>query len=216
MGKLLACPFCRELFGSEETARCPGCDLPLVPLEKLPLSHEAALEELAHLEAPFDRKLPFHYLGRGRGLLLLLTSLGFGSFFAPWVTLERPEPLALSAFDLARGNAPWLWGGAVGSFLLFAVLLSRRTVNELRGARVLAVAFPLMTAIEIGWMLARPPAEARYFSSGLAYAPGLYASLLFSLGAAAVGVRLGGRADTHHDLLTPLEESPRDPAEPLH
>ncbi len=216
MGTLLACPFCRELYGRGEADRCPTCDIPLVDLEKLPLSHEAALEELANLDAPFDRTLPLLYAGRGRGVLFGLALLGLGAFFAPWVTLERPEPIALSAFELARGNARWLWGGAVGWFLLVAIVASRRTVNELRGARVVAVAFPLMTAIEIGWMLARPPTESRFFSSGLAYGPGLFASLALALAAAFVGARLGGPSDEHHDLLTPLEDAPREPGEPLH
>ncbi len=195
MARLLACPFCRELHGEHERTICPECDIPLVPMERLPPSAEGIAEEIERGEyvPPEHRSLSPWFWQRGRGALLLLSALGLGLFFAPWVSLERPSDVALSGFDLAAGNAGWLWGGAVGWFILVPLLLSRRTVAGLRGARVIAVTFACMTAGEVVLLLLRPPVEHQYFSSGLAYEWGLYGSGLVSLAAMLAAFRLGGR-----------------------
>jgi hypothetical protein len=217
MGKLLACPFCRELFTEGEVERCPHCDIPLSDLAKLPLSSEAAeLDELGLLDSPFDRRLPFTYWRRGRGLLLGASLLGLASFFLPWVSLLRPDPVLLSGFDLARGNARWLFGGALGWFLLIAVVLSRRSVNEMRGARAIAVTFPLMTVFEIVLMLVRPPSENEVFTSGLSFAPAFYGSLILALLGVGAGLRFGGNPEDFSDLVNPLAPSPRRPGETVH
>ena len=42
MAGLLACPFCRELFSTEDNkVRCPECDVKLEPLSRLPPSLDA-------------------------------------------------------------------------------------------------------------------------------------------------------------------------------
>ena len=143
-----------------------------------------------------------------------LVGLGFMLFFAPWVSLERPDPVVWSGFDLARGNLGFLWGGAVGWFLLLPLVATRRSVTELRGIRVIAFTFALMTLGEALLLLLRPPVENAYFSARLEYQWGLYASACVSLLASAVALRLGGSLEDLRDLDPPPE--PRGPGDPLH
>jgi hypothetical protein len=146
MGKLMACPFCRELYGEPEARRCPTCDVVLQPLDKLPPSPEALEEEALSGEAtaPEDRLLPVSYMGRGRGALLVLSALGLFLFFMPWVEMQRPEMVAISGYDLARTRAGWLWGGAVGWFILLPLVWTRRTLYKMRGVRIICATFAAM------------------------------------------------------------------------
>lgn len=201
VGRLLACPFCRELYTRDESTRCPQCDLPLVPMERLPLSLDAQAEQDARPYVPPEyRRLSPWFWRRGRGVVAALALCGLGLFFAPWVHLTHADEVTLRGFDLARGNATWLWGGAVGWFLSVPLVLSRRSVVDLRGIRVIAATFAAMTLVEVGFLLVRPPAEHGYFSYGLAYAWGLYASGVVSLVAVVAALRLGGRVEDLRDL----------------
>jgi hypothetical protein len=193
MARLLACPFCRELFDEREANRCPQCDIPLVGLERLPPPSEELADEDRPYVPPEFRTLSPWYWRRGRGALLLLALLGGALFFAPWVTLTRVDEVTLRGFDLARGNVPWLWGGALGWFLLVPLVASRRTLVDLWGIRVIAATFAAMTAIEVGLLLFRPPRDHSYFTYGIEYAWGLYLSGVVSLAAIGVALRLGGR-----------------------
>lgn len=215
MPRLLSCPFCRELFGADEGPRCPHCDLPLVALDKLPPSAEALAEEpLVPADPPEDQRQNWLYSGRGRGLLFCLAAVGLLLFFSPWVSLERPDPVVWSGFDLARGNLGFLWGGAIGWFLLLPLVATRRSVTELRGIRVIAFTFAVMTFGEGLLLLLRPPVENAYFSARLDYRWGLYASTAVSLLAAFVALRLGGSLQDLRDLQAAPER--RGPGDPLH
>lgn len=219
MGELLSCPFCRELFTEEEGPACPDCELPLVPLHALPLSLEGRAEVAAAsttVDPPEDQRLPVWYLGRGRGLGAVLGAAGLGLFFAPWVELERPDSVTLSAHDLATTNAPWLWGGAIGFFLLIPLILSRRSVTEMVGVRVISAFFPLLTLGEAAMLLLNPPNTHRYFSSGLEYSWGLYLSGIVAAAAVLVGARLGGSLKDFRDLPLEIPESGPTEAEQLH
>lgn len=218
MGELLSCPFCRELFAQGEGPRCPACDLPLVPLHQLPLSLDGQQEaaELA-VDLPQDQTLPFFYLRRGRGVLSGLAIVGLALFFAPWVSLSKPDEVSLSGFDLATSNAPWLWGGAVGWFLLIPLVLSRRTLNEMFGVRVICTLFALLTAGETALMLLRPPAEHSYFATGLTYTWGIYASLVVSVLGAVCALGLGGsQRDLRNLPVQVAAKDARQPGEALH
>lgn len=217
MAELMSCPFCRELYAEDEGLVCPECDLALVPLYQLPLSLEGQAEAVQlSTNPPEDQNLPLTYLRRGRGVLSLCALLGLVLFVLPWVSLQRPDSIQLSGYDLARSSAPWLFGGAVGWFVLLPLVLSRRTVNQLRGIRVIAVFFCLLSAGEVAMMLGRPPAMHHYFSVGLSYLPALYASGILAIVAAAFASRLGGSLEDLRDL--PLEVPPGGPVQgdPLH
>lgn len=201
----MSCPFCRELYSSDEAERCPHCDIPLVRFEALPPSPEALEEGL--LDPPEDYRFApwtFRYF---RGPLVALSLAGLAFFRAPWVYLERPDPVGLTGFDLARGNAPWLWGGAVGFFLLVPLVLSRRTQNELRGVRVVAATFALMTVLEALLLVARPPVESAYFGAALSYGWGLGASAGVSLLAFICACRLGAGASPRAPYGRPLRST---------
>ena len=84
MGEILACPFCRELFSESEGPLCPECELALVPLKKLPLSHDALLDDLKDdetVDPPEDQSLGAFYWRRGRGQLGLLAIGQLALFF---------------------------------------------------------------------------------------------------------------------------------------
>jgi hypothetical protein len=213
---LLACPFCRELFTPSEGDRCPHCGLLLVDLAGLPPSLEARqeAEQAGYLDPPELERQAFWYLGRGRGALTATAVLGLGSFVAPWVHLERPENVTLTGFDLARAGVPWLFAGAIGWFLLLPLVWSRRSVAELQSVRIVTTTLSVLTTIETVFLLMRPPLESSYYSSGLTYGWGLYASLLVSLVALPLAVTLGGRTGDLRDLPTQRVRSPA--SETLH
>lgn len=197
MAQLLACPFCRALFPKGEATSCPECGVALKPLEELPPSLEALAEEAASGEvvAPEDRPLPPSYFGRGRGALLVLSVLGLASFFLPWVVMTQPELASFSGFDLARGRAGWLWGGAVAWFILLPLVWTRRTIARLRGVRIICAMFAAMTLGEVIVLMSLPPRGHRYLSVEFHWGFGIYASAVVSLLGILVAARLGGRID---------------------
>jgi hypothetical protein len=197
VARLLACPFCRELFPTGEAKTCPDCGVELEPMEQLPPSLEALAEEAASGEVgpPAERELPASYFGRGRGALLALSALGLISFFLPWVVMTRPEIASISGFDLARGRAGWLWGGAVAWFIMIPLVWTRRSIARLRGVRIICCLFAAMTLGEVAMLMSLPPRSSRYLSVEFHWGFGLYASAAISLLAIVVAARLGGRAD---------------------
>lgn len=191
MAALLACPFCRTLYRRGEGTQCNVCGVALLPFERLPPSADALAEEPLVPVLPEDEQLPWTYWRRGRGPLLVCAVLGIACFFAPWVRIELPETALRSGFDLARGRAGWLWGGATGWLVLLPLVLTRRTIYKLRGIRPIAVAFSAMTLGEVALMAAMPP-RGRYVPVEIHWAFGFYASALVSLLGAGVSLVLGG------------------------
>lgn len=205
MAALLACPFCRTLYRRGEGSSCTVCGVALVPLERLPPSADALAEEPLVPVMPEDELLPWSYWRRGRGALLVLSALGLALFFVPWVRIEMPELALRSGFELARGRAGWLWGGATGWLVLLPLVWTRRTIYKLRGVRPIAVAFSAMTLGEVALMVAMPP-RARYVPVEIHWAFGLYASAIVSLLAIGIACVLGG-------ALPPLPRSENDEPE---
>jgi len=194
VARLLACPFCRSLFASAEARQCPECGVKLVPMENLPASLDVAADELeaGEIVLPEQRPLPWNYFGRNRGALLLIALLGLGLFFAPWVELRMPEFSVRSGFDLARGRAGWLWGGAAGWLVTLPLVWTRRTIQRLRGVRLVTTLFASMTLIEAGMLLSTPPQSQHHVPLEIIWRWGIYASLVTSLAGIACALRLGG------------------------
>lgn len=190
---LLACPFCRELFQQGERANCPVCGVVLVAFEKLPPSSEA-LDEDGLPPDPERELLPPAYLGRGRGLLAGLAIAGLAAFFLPWVDLTMPDVIALSGFELAH-RLGWAWGAGVAWFILVPTVLSRRSILQMRGARVAVGFLGAVPGTTVAVLLARPPHGAHGVPVHFTFAPALYATLGLSIVALAVAALLGGRAD---------------------
>jgi len=188
---IVACPFCRDLFEEGEASRCALCGVALVPFEKLPSSSEAT-EDGVPL-APEHEALPFGYLGRGRGALGILGVVGLFLFFCTWIHVTLPDDVDLSGFALAR-RLGWAWGAGVGWMVLVPTVWSRRTVMQMRGARVAAAFLSAVPAVTIAVLLARPP-YSTIVPLRFAYAWALWASLAASLVATAIAFRFGGRVD---------------------
>lgn len=196
MAALFACPFCRTLYRRGEETTCTVCGVKLVPFESLPPSAEAASEANEHGEAeapvlPEDEKLEWNEFGRYRGALLLVGIVGFVLFFMPWVSMEMPESIVRSGFDLARGRAGWLWGGATAWLVLVPLVWSRRTIRSMFGVRPICAVLSLMTLCEVGLLLALPPQGGR-LPVEFHWSWGLYASGVVSLMGAALAMRFGG------------------------
>lgn len=196
MAALQACPFCRKLFTAGEARACPDCDVALVGMGQLPPSLDALEDEAEQGQVTFpeDQLLPSSYLGRGRGALLALSLAGLVSFFLPWVELTMPESAVYSAFDLARGRAGWLWGGATAWLVLIPLVLTRRTISRMRGVRVVTMLFAAMTFTEVLMLWLVPPRRG-LMPLELEFRYGLFLSGAISLAAVAVAARFGGSLD---------------------
>jgi hypothetical protein len=195
VNQILACPFCRELFERAEAEQCPECDLPLSPLHELPPSLDALEEEAVDWERnrPEDELRAVYALGRGRGALLAVAVLSLLSFaLAPWVEMTSPHTELRSGYSLARGPLGWLWGGAIAWFVSIALVLSRRTIRQMRGVRAILVLFSAMTLAEIVMLMALSPSGQRQVYFDYEWAWGLYASLALSAAGVLFAARFGG------------------------
>jgi hypothetical protein len=193
MTRLLACPFCRQLFGPDEgLARCPDCGLELRPLEHLPPSAEARSPE--DYVAPEDRRLPTAYIRRGRGLLLIIGALGLALFLMPWIVMRHPYDATLSGLDLARASAGWLWAGPVAWFVLLPLVATRRTIAQMRGVRLICTLFCSITPLDVA-MLWAIPSHSGAIPVVYSFAWGAYASLVLGLAGMFVSMRFGGKLD---------------------
>jgi hypothetical protein len=192
---IVACPFCREMFEKAEAKSCPVCGIALEAFESLPASPHV-LAELGEDGVPFapeNERFRASYVGRGRGALVAIALVGLALFFLPWIRLTVPYIDSLSGFDLAH-RIGWPWAAGVAWGVIVPTVGSRRTIAELRGARVAAgflAAVPGLTAAIL--ITFRPPhglVPIRF-----TYAWPMGATVLFSLLAVVLSVRLGGRVD---------------------
>jgi len=195
LGGLIACPFCHELFARGEAKECPACGLTLTDLGKVSLSIDAQAEadDFGIPTQPHLEQFSWFELKRGRGILLIGAILGFIAFFAPWVNMTSPEIRLLSGADLARRSG-WVWGAGVAWFTLFPMTMSRRSIDQLRGARVAAafLSFVPVLTTSILWLL---PPHARYVPIQFVWGWGFYATWGLGLAATIVSILLGGRID---------------------
>jgi hypothetical protein len=186
----LACPFCRELFAPRERNACPVCGVPLVAFEKLPRSVDGA-DDAAE---PEWEPLPAAYLRRGRGALAVLAVLGLAAFASPWVYLTMPDVATYSGFDIAH-RLGWAWAAGVAWFVLLPIVLSRRSIMQMRGARVAAAFLAAIPGTTAALLLSRPPHGGHGVPLHFTFAWGLYATLATSTVAVAVALFFGGRVD---------------------
>lgn len=192
---LVACPFCRELFTRGESTHCPACGLALTDLAKLPPSADALAldDDFGIPKQPHLETLPATYLARGRGALLALSALGLAAFFLPWIDMTAPDVRVMTGFDLARRTG-FTWSVAVAWFVLLPVVLSRRSIDKMRGARVAAAFLSAVPVVTTSLLLSSPP-HSRYYPVAFHWGVGLYASLALGVVATIVSVRFGGRID---------------------
>jgi len=210
MAALLACPFCRTLYRRGEGTSCSVCGVRLVPFERLPPSADALAEEEPAPEPalPEDVVRPWNEFDRGRGALLVLATVGLVLFFTPWVVITMPENEIRSGFELARGRAGFLWGGASAFFVLIPLVWTRRTIAALRGVRPITALFSVMTLGEVVMLVSLPPQAGR-IPLEFHWAWGLAASGVVSFVAFLVSLRLGGSLPP---LPTPAPNTETTPA----
>jgi hypothetical protein len=213
VARLNACPFCRALYPRAEAVECPDCGVKLVAMENLPPSFDAAADEFEAGEVvlPEQRPLPWNYFGRMRGALLVIAVIGLLLFFAPWVELRMPDLDVRSGFDLARGRAGWLWGGAAAWLVTLPLVWTRRTIHRMRGVRLVTVLLAAMTLVEVGTLLSVPPHAQHHVPLQIVWRWGIYASLVTSLAGVAAALRLGGNLSDLPRIVTDLASA--DPAE---
>lgn len=203
---LLACPFCRELYASDEAQVCPHCDMILRPLADLPPSFEVREAQAAEWEKtpPEHRSLPWTFVRRGRGALALLSLLGLASVFAPWIELTKPHALTLSGFTLMQTRGFWFGGAFVSWLVMFPLVLSRRTVVGMRGVRAVLCLFAATPVGQALLLYLNAPTTALVpvaYTWGL----GFYANAIVGLLALPFAATFGGRLD---DLPPDLGKNP--------
>jgi hypothetical protein len=194
MTGLHACPFCRELFEAGEARMCPTCGLGLQSLSKLPPSYDALLEDLEEPIAPHMAALPWMYAGRGRGLLLALALFGLAAFFAPWVHETAPELRALSGFELAR-RLGWMWAPAVAFFVMIPLVLTRRSIYKMRGARVAVAFLSAVVLTTVAMRLSFTPPGTLLRPVRFTWGYGIYVTGAIALITLIAAARFGGRLD---------------------
>ncbi len=195
MPQLLACPFCREIFRSDEAERlCPGCGLELLPLSKV-ASGEDVLDEGLPETTP-DPLLPWYSWRHGRGPLALTALLSIGTFFAPWIELIHPEHRMLSGFALARASAPWLWASPVAWFVMVPLVLTRRTRGELRGVRFICTIFVGLSLVDLILLALIPASRSGRVPIAFIWASGYWCSTALSAAGLVLALRLGRSSET--------------------
>ncbi len=184
------------MFEEGEREDCPVCGVALTDFSKLPLSLDAMAEEGNVPTAPEMERLPAHYLGRGKGILVVLGLVGIVLFFLPWVQITFPDIDSRSAFRMAHGRAGWLFGALCGWLVLIPTVLSRRSILKMRGARVAAAFLSAIPGVCVVDLLSFPPKYDGYIPIKFEWLLPLYITLALSLVGIAVSIFfLGGRMD---------------------
>ena len=191
---LKACPFCRELFEAGEASACPECGLKLTDLARLPPSADAQQIDPDPPTPPHHETLPWTYPRRGRALLLALAALGLAAFFAPWVHETAPELRTWSGFDLAR-RLGWMWAPAVAFFVMLPLVLTRRSVHRMRGARLAVAGLASVALLTIALRVAFTPASSPLRPVRFTWGFGLHATAAIALVVIIASARFGGRLD---------------------
>jgi len=209
MTALVACPFCRQLFEPGEASTCPDCGLRLENLGKLPPSYDASVEYPEELVPPHMETLPWTYPGKNRALLLALAVAGLLAFFAPWVRESAPELRVLTGYGLARLTG-FFWAPAVAWFVLIPLVLTRRSIHKMRGARVAVGFLAGVALITVAALLARPRPSTALLPVHVEWQWGIYAAGAAALAALLATLGFGGRVEDVPTL------RPRRGSETLH
>ena len=222
---LLFCPFCRECFERREalvssgTPQCPEHELALVPFDQLPRS----LEELESELPADDESLTLFDPRFGRGFVFAGAGLLLGSFFLTFIEIQsRGATRAFSGLLAASDRAPNLWTVPFVAVMILAIVMRRRSLEKMRGARlsVLLLALAPLFALGYSYLQVLRGAAAQ---SAIAGAPEMTVSLgssvpvamvaagLIAFGAYRLGiVRLpnGGPVSAEPHRRSPIEVEP--------
>lgn len=188
------------MFEPSEATTCPECGLPLKRLEDLPATKVVA-DELEPELPPDEETLPWTYAGRGRASLLVIAALGIAVFFLPWATLTSPERVTLTGAKFA-GLLGWMWAPLVSWMVLVPLVVSRRSIYKMRGARVATAFLCAMALLTVVVRIAFPPSGTALDPLRLEWEYGIWATGLLGIAGLVASLRFGGRIDdltTRHD-----------------
>ncbi|NUP14484.1 MAG: hypothetical protein HOW73_51295 [Polyangiaceae bacterium] len=197
------------MFEKSEARTCPECGLALKRLEELPKAKVVGgeVEEIP----PDEEILPWTYTGRGRGPLVLVALLGVAAFFLPWVKETAPERIVMSGPQIAS-HLGWMWAPLVAWLVMIPLVLSRRNVFRMRGARVAVGFLAGMSLMTIVVRMAFKPAPNALDPHIIDWAIGMYVTGVLSVVAIALSFVFGGRIDD----LTSKKKHHRSGEETLH
>jgi len=179
------------MYVESETSICPQCDLPVIPFAELEESEDAKQLDGEEAVDPLDEHLSLQFMGRGRGLLILLGIAGIAAFFGPWLQQTAPELRTWSGYQFAR-RLGWLWAAGIAWPIMITLTVTRRTIRQMRGARF---AIGMLAAIVVTTVAARlviSPTVSPYVPLRFEYGWGLYAAGVLGLVALFAAWRFGG------------------------
>jgi hypothetical protein len=197
------------MFERGETKTCPICGVGLTALAKLPPTQDASDESWEEPLPPHMETLPWGYWRRGRAALLLLAVVGLALFFAPWVIETAPETRTMSGFGFAR-RLGWIWASGVAWFVMFPLVLTRRSIYRMRGARVAVGFLAGIVLTTVAVRLAFTPTPSVFRPVRFEWGYGLYGTGIVAAIALCAAFFFGGRID---DVPT---KTPRRGDETLH
>jgi hypothetical protein len=128
---ILFCPFCRECF--EGLTHCPDHDLALVSFEALPKTKEETSPLGEH------DVLPATDLRFGRGVAALGAITVLVGFLLPLGYLVGTEIIEITPYWIAAARRPSMWGVPIVALFVLVILVQRRTIARMRGARIVIV-----------------------------------------------------------------------------
>lgn len=181
------------MFEEGEAKACPLCGVELAKIEKLPLSHDA-LSEDGVAPNPHEEKLPFAYTGRMRGALVALAAFGLVLFFLPWIHTTLPSVETYTGFDVSK-KLGWTFVAGVSWFVLLPTVLSRRSILQMRGARLASMflsAIPMLTA---AILIFHAPVGGPRIPLRFVYQWPIYGTLVAGALAVLASFAFGGRVD---------------------
>lgn len=180
------------MFELGEARACPECGLALEDITKLPptaasLDDDEPFEEVA----PEMEQLSWTYMGRGRGALAVVALLGLGAFFLPWMQETVPEIQQWTGLQFAE-RLSWMWAPFVSWFVMVPLVLSRRTIHAMRGARFAVGLMATIVVMTVIMRIAVVPESSRFRPLRFEWAYGLYATLVLGVVALVLALRFGG------------------------
>jgi hypothetical protein len=125
---------------------------------------------------------------------MLLAIVGMALFFAPWLHERAPEIRTWSGFEFAK-NLPWIWGGGVSWFVMLPLVVSRRTIRQMRGARVAVGFLAAMVLTTVAARLLIEPSSHPLVPLRYSWGWGMYGAGFVALLALGLSLGFGGPVD---------------------
>jgi len=113
---------------------------------------------------------------------------------APWVAITIPDVDVYSGLAVAH-RLGWPWAAPCAWFVLAPIVVTRRSIVDMRRARVAVAFLAAIPGVTAAILLLNPPHGNHLVPLRFTFEWGLFSTLALSLAAVGVGVRFGGRID---------------------